>query len=67
MTILRRDAPNARIESTNFGSGPEPEPDSGTSLILRENYVVKRYGMRYEGEINTAQQVEINIPRGAAQ
>ena len=23
--------------------------------------------MRYEGDINTAQQVEINVPRGAAQ
>ena len=27
----------------------------------------KRYGIRYEDDINKAQQVEINMPRGAAQ
>ena len=29
--------------------------------------VVKRYGMRYEDDINTARRMEINMPRGATQ
>ena len=40
---------------------------NGNKQIFIGDYVVKALGNAHEGDINKAQQVKINMPRGAAQ